>query len=373
MNSLHTAWDTLACRTLTSFQGPGGPSSKSLAGPHAHLAPADLLALGLAVFQGVWRWWRGKLCVWWHCGQPEAVLVGEEVARALPTLAFEEGGRPEVLQTASWRHEGLPSALIPCSCVHQEGVANPEASPGSRARGDGLVLAVHGHRGRRGLTHRTAAHVGSDLLLQQRRHGQRCRACQPVGPVVSLGVVAHLVDVAVGKGQRAEHGEARACQTQVLIVSLLLPFQVQQTVPCPECGHARGAGGLSSRLTVQNQEEATEVARTDPFGAGISSGSRRSWRSRAPGFSRVSSVSWRPWRPGDAILTSPAIWPRLSFAAWPWGASYSRNPHSSFWSSWTWHPRKARDSWAGIQIWRWSGFTSGTWRTSGSSWTWGSR
>lgn len=95
---------------------------------------------------------------------------------------------------------------------HQERVPDPEAPPGPRTRRDRLVLAVHGHGLRGGLAHGAAADVRADLLLRERRHRQRRGARQPVGPVVPPGVLAHLVDVAVGEGQRAEHGEAGARQ-----------------------------------------------------------------------------------------------------------------------------------------------------------------
>ena len=68
--------------------------------------------------------------------------------------------------------------------------------------------------------------------------------------------------------------------TQVLVVSLLLSFQVQQTVARPQPGHARWAGGFSICLTVENQEEATEVSRPKPFGPGIPNGPRRAWRNK---------------------------------------------------------------------------------------------
>lgn len=95
---------------------------------------------------------------------------------------------------------------------HQEWVPDPKALPGPRTRGDGLVLAVHRHRLSRGLTHSTAADVGADLLFREWHHGQGCSAGQPIGSVISLGIVAHLVDVAVGKGQCTKHRKARSRQ-----------------------------------------------------------------------------------------------------------------------------------------------------------------
>lgn len=111
-----------------------------------------------------------------------------------------------------WAREGGTGRQAP-GTHHQEGVADPEAPPGPRTRGDGLVLAVHRHSLCGGLAHGTAADVRADLLLRERPRGQRRRAGQPVGPVVPPGVVAHLVDVAVGERQRAKHREAGARQT----------------------------------------------------------------------------------------------------------------------------------------------------------------
>lgn len=80
----------------TQWQGMG-----SLAMLHTDLAPADFLALGLAFFQGVRGRCRGKLQVRFHCCQPEAVLVGKEVAGPLAALAFKERRGSEVFQAAA--------------------------------------------------------------------------------------------------------------------------------------------------------------------------------------------------------------------------------------------------------------------------------
>lgn len=78
-------------------------------------------------------------------------------------------------------------------------------------------------------------------------------------------------------------GGQHSVLTEVLIVCSLLSFHVEQTVACPEPGHALGAGRLSIRLTVENQEEATEVSRADPFGPRIPNGPRRAWRNKGGG------------------------------------------------------------------------------------------
>ena len=71
-------------------------------------------------------------------------------------------------------------------------------------------------------------------------------------------------------------------------MSSLLSFQVQQAVARPEPGHAHGAGGLSIRLTVEDQEEAAEVPRAKPPGPRIPSGPRRAWRNK--------EKKWKPLR-----------------------------------------------------------------------------
>lgn len=75
-------------------------------------------------------------------------------------------------------------------------------------------------------------------------------------------------------------GVRGSTRTEILIVRPLLAFHVEQTVARPEPGHAHGAGGLSIRLTVENQEEATEVSGADPFGPRIPNGPRRAWRNK---------------------------------------------------------------------------------------------
>lgn len=74
-----------------------------------------------------------------------------------------------------------------------------------------MVLTVDGHCLGWGLTHSAAADVRADLFLQEWHHRKRSCTGQPVGPVISLGIVAHLVNVAVGKGQCAKHGKTRPC------------------------------------------------------------------------------------------------------------------------------------------------------------------
>lgn len=96
---------------------------------------------------------------------------------------------------------------------HQKRVSYPKAPPVGWAGGNGLVLAVQCHGLRGGLAHSASADVGLDLLLGQRRRGQRGRAGQPVGLVIAAGVVTHLVDVAVGKGHGTKHRQAGPCQT----------------------------------------------------------------------------------------------------------------------------------------------------------------
>lgn len=106
----------------------------------------------------------------------------------------------------------LSNIMHPLS-YHQKRVSYPKAPPVWGAGRNGLVLAVQGHCLRGGLAHGTPADVGLDLLLGQRRRGQRRGAGQPVGLVIAAGVVTHLVDVAVGKWHGAKHRQAGSCQT----------------------------------------------------------------------------------------------------------------------------------------------------------------
>ena len=78
-----------------------------------------------------------------------------------------------------------------------------------RALWGGGVLAVHGNRGRRRLTHHTAADVRSDVTALKGHAGHGGGGGQPVGLVVAAGVVtgAH---VAVGEGHGGEETHTRA-------------------------------------------------------------------------------------------------------------------------------------------------------------------
>lgn len=46
-----------------------------------------------------------------HRGQPEAVLVGEVVARAFGAIALDERSGAEILQAGAGRHQGLTAAF----------------------------------------------------------------------------------------------------------------------------------------------------------------------------------------------------------------------------------------------------------------------
>lgn len=96
---------------------------------------------------------------------------------------------------------------------HEEGVANPQAAPASRALWDGDILAVHGDGDRRSFAHRAAADVGFDLALFHGHHGKWCGGGQPKGLVIAAGVVADISGVAVQEGHGVETREAGARQT----------------------------------------------------------------------------------------------------------------------------------------------------------------
>lgn len=74
------------------------------------MAAADPGVL-LAALQRFLRRGLDELPVGVHSGEPEAVLVGEVVAGALPAVALDEGRRAEILQAGAGRHQGLAAAL----------------------------------------------------------------------------------------------------------------------------------------------------------------------------------------------------------------------------------------------------------------------
>lgn len=88
--------------------------------------------------------------------------------------------------------------------MHKEGVSYPQAAPAQGTLWDGDVLAVHSHSLGRCFTHRAPADVLWDLDAVHGHHGDGSSGGQPVGLVVSAGVVAHFIDVAVNKGHGAE-------------------------------------------------------------------------------------------------------------------------------------------------------------------------
>lgn len=104
-------------------------------------------------------------------------------------------------------------SVLVISTHHEEGVADPQASPARGTLWDRDVLAVNRNGNRRSLTHRAAADVRLDVTLLDGHHGKRRRGGQPVGLVVSAGVVTKVAGVAVQEGHGAEAREAGAGQT----------------------------------------------------------------------------------------------------------------------------------------------------------------
>lgn len=87
---------------------------------------------------------------------------------------------------------------------HKEGVTNPQAPPPLWTGGNSDILAVDSHSLRWGFTHWTTADVFSDLLIGHRHHGNGCCCGQPVGLVITAGVVAEFSGCAVKEGNGAE-------------------------------------------------------------------------------------------------------------------------------------------------------------------------
>lgn len=138
------------------------------------------------------------------------------------------GGRSRLLSFHSeLRARWLAKRCLPkylCSSVlkqnaiitatnHEEGVADPQATPACGTLRDRDVLAVDGNGDRRSFAHGAAADVRFDVTLLHGHHGKRSRGGQPVGFVVSAGVVAKVARVAVQEGHGTEPWETGASQT----------------------------------------------------------------------------------------------------------------------------------------------------------------
>lgn len=96
---------------------------------------------------------------------------------------------------------------------HEEGVADPQAAPARRTLWDCDVLAVDGNGHWRSLAHRAAADVRFDVSLLYGHHGQRSCRWQPIGLVISAGIVTEVSRIAVQEGHGAEPAETGAGQT----------------------------------------------------------------------------------------------------------------------------------------------------------------
>lgn len=102
--------------------------------------------------------------------------------------------------------------VLASTTYHEEGIADPQAPPSSRAVGDGDILTVDCYGDSWGLAHGAAADVGLDFVLGHRHHRQRGSGGEPVGLVIPAGIVADVPRVAVQEGHGAEPSQAGARQ-----------------------------------------------------------------------------------------------------------------------------------------------------------------
>lgn len=96
---------------------------------------------------------------------------------------------------------------------HKIGVADPQAAPARRTLWDGDVLAVDCDGDWWSFAYRAAADVLFDVSLFYGHHGKRSRRWQPVGLIISAGVVTDVPRIAVQEGHGVEPWEAGASQT----------------------------------------------------------------------------------------------------------------------------------------------------------------
>lgn len=96
---------------------------------------------------------------------------------------------------------------------HEERVTDPHAAPACGTLRDGDVLAVDCDGDGRSFAHRASAYVRFDLCLFNGHHGKRSRRRQPVGLIISAGVVTDVSGIAVEERHAVEPGETGARQT----------------------------------------------------------------------------------------------------------------------------------------------------------------
>ena len=79
-----------------------------------------------------------------------------------------------------------------------------------------------------GIAHHAARDVWHDIPLTHRHHGKGSVGGEPVGLVVTAGIVAHIVHVAEHEGHGAEARQARPCpaweRERMVYLACLNPF-----------------------------------------------------------------------------------------------------------------------------------------------------
>jgi len=149
-----------------------------------------------------------------------------------------------------------------------------------RALGNFGGLAVNGHRHRGDLTDGALRDVFLNGLAGDgvHHHGHGLLGGQPVGVVVALREVAHVVGVAEQVGHGAELAQAAARCTQVLRVRPAVSQHMQQREAGPHGHGVQGAGRVGRGLGVPGDHEAP-------------GGGRGRRRGRDPGGARVTRLA----------------------------------------------------------------------------------
>lgn len=161
------------------------------------------------------------------CGQPEAELIGEVVARSTRTVALNERCGPEILEAGSGTGQRLTTSLGAGGRVHGKTVADPQLVPSSRwTLGYRHGLAVDCYDVGRGFTHHASTDVLPNGVFSDGHHWYRGVRRKPVGLVVTAGIIAHAVEVAKQERHGAKSPQAGAGVTEILVVGLLIAFDV---------------------------------------------------------------------------------------------------------------------------------------------------
>lgn len=102
---------------------------------------------------------------------------------------------------------------------HEETVSDPDFLPATRALGYSHGLTVDGYHPGRRLAHGASRYVSTNFRCRYRCHHRRHRLgrTEPVAVVVTIGVIAHVVQVAEQERHGGEFADAATGSAWIII------------------------------------------------------------------------------------------------------------------------------------------------------------